>query len=148
MRVEERFFPGKIERSEASIRPRERVERSEASDRGSKQLGGLGGAVSPPNGVQGQRPGKFWEFSPSRCPEIAIPACFHRVDTLSTFSIYWLLLTFWMEKHTIFTDLTAEMDMIFTDFQSIKDSLVVHTPKYFYSFSLCQFVLWFIVWVR
>ena len=53
-----------------------------------------------------------------------------RVDTLLTFSIYWLLLTFWMEKHTIFTDLTAEMDMIFTDFQSIKDSLVVHTPKY------------------
>ena len=49
MRVEERFFPGKIERSElaerseASIRLRERAERSEASDQGSKQLGGLGG---------------------------------------------------------------------------------------------------------
>ena len=63
--MEESFFPGKIERSEPaerreeSIRPRELAERSEASDRGSKQLGGLGGRCKPPQRGPGAAPRKI-----------------------------------------------------------------------------------------
>ena len=74
------FGGGKPNRSEAKVRPSEARESQAKRDvdrakRGSKQLGFVG-RCKPPNGVQGQRPGKFWDFSPSRCPEIAIPACF------------------------------------------------------------------------
>ena len=60
----------------AGVSRAKRVVVSTERSEGASSWGVWGGAVSPPNGVQGQRPGKFWDFSPSRCPEIAIPVCF------------------------------------------------------------------------
>ena len=86
------FGGAKPDRSKAKVRPSEARESQAKRDvdrakRGSKQLGFVG-RCKPPNGVQGQRPGKFWDFSPSRCPEIAIPACFQWI-TEQTQADWW-----------------------------------------------------------
>ena len=57
------FWGGEPERSEAKVRASEARESQAKRDvdrakRGSKQLGFVG-RCKPPNGVQGQRPGKF-----------------------------------------------------------------------------------------
>ena len=51
--------------------PSESTERSE----GVNSLGVWGGAVSPPNGVQGRSPGNCLDFRSPRSLEMAIMAC-------------------------------------------------------------------------
>ena len=54
----------------------ERSEAYQRSEAWGKTSGGLRGRSEPPNVAEGQRLGNFKDFSPSRCPEIAIPGGF------------------------------------------------------------------------
>ena len=73
--MEERFFPGKTERSEP-------VERSEASIRQSaareQTAGGLGGAVSPPAGSRGSGPENFENLVPLDARKLLFQHAFSR----------------------------------------------------------------------